>query len=114
MYFQVHDLVDRRRNEVAALCRGFRVVRLSVFGSLANGGFKPETSDLDFLVKFADRRPDGEYADRFLGLAEGLERLFERRVDLVTEESLRNPRFKAEVELTKRTVYEAEVPVVAG
>lgn len=65
-------------------------------------------------VKLADRRPDGDYADRFLGLAEGLERLFNRHVDLVTEESLRNPRFKAEVESTKRAVYEAENPVVAG
>ena len=114
MYFQVHDLVDRHRNEVAALCRGFRVVRLSVFGSLAKGGFNPDTSDLDFLVKLADRRPDGDYADRFLGLADGLERVFDRHVDLVTEESLRNPRFKAEVESTKRAVYEAEVPVVVG
>jgi predicted nucleotidyltransferase len=114
MYFQVHDLVDQRRNEVVALCRGFRVVRLSVFGSLANGGFNTETSDLDFLVKFADRRPDGDYADRFLGLADGLEQLFDRHVDLVTEESLRRPRFRAEVESTKKVVYEAENPVVVG
>ena len=113
MYFKVHDLIDRHRNEVAALCRGFRVVRLSVFGSLVGGAFNPETSDLDFLVKLADRRPDGDYADRFLGLADGLERLFDRHVDLVTEESLRNPRFKAEVESTKRAVYEAENAVIA-
>lgn len=111
MYFQVHDVVDRRHHEVAALCRGFRVARLSVFGSLANGDFRPETSDLDFLVKFEDRRPDGDYADRFLGLADGLERVFDRHVDLVTEEGLRSPRFRAEVEATKRVVYEAEASV---
>jgi predicted nucleotidyltransferase len=60
----------------------------------------------DFLVRFLDRRPTGEYADRYLDLADSLERLFQCRVDLVTEESIRNPYFRREIEATRQRLYE--------
>ena len=84
-----------------------------MFGSAASGEFKESTSDLDFLVRLADRQPTGEYADRYLGLAEALERLFGRRVDLVTEESIRNPYFQREVEATRRLVYDRSLAQAA-
>ncbi|MDD2764768.1 MAG: nucleotidyltransferase domain-containing protein [Opitutaceae bacterium] len=91
---------------MAELCRRFGVERLYVFGSAASGGFDPQASDLDFLVRMADRRPTGAYADRYLGLAKALEALFGRRVDLVTEQSIRNPYFRSEIEVSRRLVYE--------
>ncbi len=36
----------------------------------------------------------------------GVERLFGRPVDLVTEESIRNPYFRSEVESTRQLVYD--------
>jgi predicted nucleotidyltransferase len=71
-----------------ARLRGFGVSRLSVFGSFARGEPNDE-SDVDILVEF---EPGQETFDNFLDLAEFLEELFERRVDLLTPESL-NPRF---------------------
>lgn len=79
---------------------------MDLFGSAATGQFNAEASDLDFLVRFADREPTGSYADRYLGLAESLEQLFQRRVDLVTEESIRNPYLRREIHATRETVYE--------
>jgi predicted nucleotidyltransferase len=68
--------------------RRFGVDRLSVFGSFARG--EPnDDSDVDILVEF---EPERETFDNFLGLAEFLEELFGRKVDLLTPESL-NPRF---------------------
>jgi predicted nucleotidyltransferase len=68
--------------------RRFGVDRLSVFGSFARG--EPnDDSDVDILVEF---EPEQETFDNFLGLAEFLEELFGRKVDLLTPESL-NPRF---------------------
>lgn len=78
-------LVAKKKRELAELCQKFNVERLDLFGSAADDDFKPETSDLDFLVRFADRQPTGEYADRYLNLAEALECLFQRPVDLGTE-----------------------------
>jgi len=68
--------------------------------------FDPQGSDLDFLVGFLDRQPTGAYAERVLGLADALEELFGRHVDLLTEESVRNPYFRQEIEAARQLVYE--------
>ena len=53
----------------------------------------------------ADRAPTSAYADRYLDFADALERLFGRRVDLVTEQAMRNPYFRRDVEATRQLVY---------
>lgn len=60
------------------------VSRIGLFGSVVRGEAKPE-SDLDFLVEF---RPGEKSYDHFFELAELLERLFGRKVDLLTVESV--------------------------
>jgi predicted nucleotidyltransferase len=68
--------------------RHFGVRKISVFGSFARGEPRDE-SDVDILVEFETGRKS---FDNFMGLAEFLEELFGRKVDLLTPESL-NPRF---------------------
>ena len=68
--------------------RRFGVEQISVFGSFARGEPHDE-SDVDILVEFEAGRIS---FDNFLALAEFLEELFGRKVDLLTPESL-NPRF---------------------
>ena len=99
-------LVQQKQREVADLCRRFQVERLDLFGSAAIGDFRPDSSDLDFLVRFTKREPTGAYADRVLDLAEALERIFQRPVDLVTEQSVRNPYFRRVIETTRQALYE--------
>ena len=71
-----------------AQLRRFGVRRLSVFGSFARDEPNDE-SDVDLLVEFD---PDEKTFDNLLGLADFLEELFGRKVDIVTPESL-NPHF---------------------
>lgn len=106
-------LLQVKQPELAELCRKFGVERLYVFGSAVSDEFSAQTSDIDFLVRMAGRQPTGAYADRYLNLAEALERLFGRRVDLVTEESIRNPHFRREVEATRQLVYEQSLEQAA-
>ena len=47
-----------------------------------------------------------EYTENYFGLAEALEQLFGRRVDLLTERSVRNPYFREVIEATRQLVYE--------
>src|SRR5438876_87045 len=47
-------ILDQHRDEIAELCRKYRVQRLESFGSAARGDFDPNRSDLDFLVEFDD------------------------------------------------------------
>ena len=71
-----------------------------------SGRFDPETSDFDFLVSFRDSASPG-YADRYLDFAEALERLLGRKVDLVTERSVRRPSFRRAIESAHEVIYES-------
>lgn len=99
----IADVADKRR-EIAALCEQYEVIRLALFGSAARGDFDPAKSDLDFLVLF-DRRDNPDYVSRYFDLADALEALFGRPVDLVTEHSLRRPRLRAEIERDMEPIY---------
>jgi len=98
------SLVTEKREGIAEHCRRLNVRRLDVFGSAVTGAFDPEKSDLDFLVEFGNFNSPG-ILDRYLDLAESLEELFNRKVDLVTIDSVRNPYFRESVEATKESVY---------
>jgi hypothetical protein len=60
------------------------VQRLALFGSVERDAARAD-SDVDMLVEF---RPGEKSYDHFVALAELLERLLGRRVELVTPESL--------------------------
>ncbi len=98
-------LIEHRLPEVAVLCRRFGVQRLDLFGSAATGQFDPESSDLDFIATFRNTRRPG-YADRYLDFVEALEILFQRPVHVVTERSIRSPRFRQAVEAVRQKVYD--------
>ena len=77
-----------------------------LFGSAATGNYRPEESDLDFLVEFQPLAA-GEYADSYFGLLEALSQLFGKRIDLVAHSAIKNPYFLQSVEAAKTPVYEA-------
>jgi hypothetical protein len=84
----VHHLIDQRRAEIAMLCRRYGVRRLEVFGSAARGAdFDPVTSDADFLVDFEPGR-DLSPLEQFFGLADALQRLLGRPVDLAERKAI--------------------------
>ena len=97
--------LEAKRNEIQSLCRRTNVVSLDLFGSAASRKFRPEASDLDFVVTFAEF-PQGGIFDAYMDLAEGLEALFGRNVDLVTERSIRNPYFRKAVEASRISIYD--------
>lgn len=98
-------LVSDNLEAIATLCKEYRIRKLDLFGSAATGAFDPETSDVDFVVEL------GEYergvARRYFDFADALEALLERKVDLVTEESIVNPYFRYSVDQAREPIYEA-------
>ncbi len=99
-------VIEQHRAEIETLCRRFNVARLEVFGSAADGTFNPERSDVDFLVEFQPLEP-GSLADAYFGLLAELERIFRRKVDLVTPKAIRNPYFLRGVNETRQPLYPA-------
>ena len=103
----VHQVIDRHRAEIAALCRRYEVTRLEVFGSAARGAdFDPDASDADFLVEF-DRAGGLSSLDRYFGFAEALEQVLGRPVDLVEPSAVKNPFLRAAIERSKELIYAA-------
>jgi hypothetical protein len=98
-------IVRERLTEVAVLCRSLGVRRLDLFGSAARDDFGPN-SDVDFLVTLDPLQQDG-YAQRYFDLKDGLERIFDRPVDLLTEGSVRNPYLRAHIRAGSVRVFEA-------
>jgi len=65
------------------------VDKLYLFGSMLGADFT-EKSDVDFLVRFKNIDLL-KYADNYFDLKFSLDQLFNRSVDLLEEQSIRNP-----------------------
>jgi len=102
----VHPFVEEKIPDIAAVCRRRRVKRLEVFGSAIGDAFDPNTSDIDFIVEF-ERMSPPEHTESYFGLAEDLEALFGRPVDLIEPSAIRNPFFRQSVEENEVLVYAA-------
>lgn len=99
------ELVELHRAQINEICRRYRVERLELFGSAASGQFDKVSSDVDFIVQFTDADTPG-IARRYFGLAEALEQLLERSVDLITDRPFQNPYFAQTVAETREILYE--------
>lgn len=97
-------LIEDNREAIVALCKTYGVRKLALFGSAARGDFDPATSDVDFLLEFADYSPG--VARRFIGFADDLERLLGRRVDLVFESVIKDPDFMREVQRSQEILFD--------
>jgi predicted nucleotidyltransferase len=98
---------------IAALCQRYGVAHLELFGSGTSTDFNPESSDFDFLVELDESSP-GSPARRWMGLAEALEALLGRRVDLVNPRYIRNPYFAQAVNASRTVVYDRQDAQAAG
>jgi uncharacterized protein len=106
MHSSLRDEFRRKRAALAALCERYGVASLDLFGSATTAEWRPNESDLDFVVTFRPEAPES-LADRYLGLAEHLEALFGRPVDLLTARSIRNPYLRQSVDATRTQIYAA-------
>jgi len=77
------DPVQGKRDEILRVARRHGAGRVRIFGSIARGKAMPD-SDIDILVEMER----GRSLFDLIALAEELEQLLGRRVDVVTETSL--------------------------
>ncbi len=84
-------VVDKQ-DLLRTLAKAHGATSLALFGSAARGGERPD-SDLDFVVEM---EPGRSLLD-LIGLAQDLEAVFERKVDVACKDAL-EPRMRANVE----------------
>ena len=100
----MQNIIEYNKEKLTELCKKYDVQSMYVFGSASAGDFK-ETSDIDILISFKDDISIEKYTDNYFDLHNKLEELFNRKVDLITENSLSNPYFKKSIEETKKLLY---------
>ncbi len=108
----MNTLIENKKEQIISLCEKLNVEKLWVFGS-ANSYEFSEKSDVDFLVSFQKMKPE-DYAENYFLLAENLESIVNREVDLVTVNSLSNPFFIEEVEKSKSLIYDRQGQKIFG
>ena len=99
--------IDLYRDRLIALCELHKVKQFYLFGSILNSKFN-DSSDVDVLVQFGNVELI-EYFDNYWDFKEKLEELFQRPVDLVEDQAIRNPIFRKVVDREKLLVYERKI-----
>lgn len=100
------DLVKNKLDEIVNACKKHHVVNIALFGSAAQDAMT-EDSDIDLLVDFSDDIDVLDYADNYFSLLHQLQEILNRKVDLVSSKSLKNPILKEEVYQSKVDLYAA-------
>lgn len=78
------ELILKLQSEKASLHEKYKITKLGVFGSYARGEEKPD-SDIDMLVEFEEMPGMIE----FFGAEEYLEKVLNKKIDLVRESAIR-------------------------
>jgi len=69
--------------------RYFGVTSAYAFGSAVSD--KQTINDFDFIISFPESMDFEMYANNYFALANALEKFLQKKVDLVTEKTLKNP-----------------------
>lgn len=105
--------LDSQLPQITALCQRHGVAHLELFGSATGADFKADSSDFDFLVELDTQAP-GSRAKRWTELADALEQLLGRHVDLVNPRYIRNPYFLQAVNSSRTVIYDQQNAKAAG
>jgi hypothetical protein len=106
------NIIEQNKSAIEALCLKHRVEHLDAFGSVLTDKFN-EKSDVDFLVVFSGVNLD-QYADNFLDFIESLEKLLDRKVDVIPEKKITNPYLLKSINRNRINVYDRRDPGLAA
>ena len=97
-------IIDKNIYEIYNLCEKHKVKQLYLFGSVLTDKFNDE-SDIDLLIRFG-KVDILDYFDNYMDLKESMEKLFRKEVDLVEDQTIKNPIFRMVVDREKHLIYE--------
>lgn len=99
------ESISKNEAEFQSLCVAHDVKTLHAFGSVLNNSFDEQRSDIDLLVELDTQDPI-ERGQKLMNLWEQFEGFFQRKVDLLTNSSIRNPVLKKSIDASKILIYD--------
>ena len=103
----LQESIKVKPEEFITLCENHDVKTLYAFGSSINNNFKEETSDIDLLIELNTEDPI-KRGENLISLWDKFEIFFQRKVDLLTNSSLRNPILKKSIDSSKILIYDGK------
>lgn len=110
---KVSKIIEQNLDKLIEICHQFEVNKLYVFGSAITNKFDNAKSDIDFVVEM-EKMPPLKRGENLINLWEALEKLFARKVDLITDQPIKNPYLRANIDRTKLLIYDRENEKVLG
>jgi len=96
-------LIENNIKKIIDLCKKHKVHKLFVFGSILTNRFN-DKSDVDLVVDFNKAEVE-DYFDNYFDFKYSLEELLGREIDLLEEQTIKNPYLKKNVDATKTLIY---------
>lgn len=102
---EVRDRIKATPAQITKFCQRWKITEFALFGSVLRDDFRPD-SDIDVLVIFAPD-PKRSLFD-WVDMKDELKAMFDREVDLVDKEGLKNPYRRKEILSTYQVIYAGE------
>jgi len=101
----IKDEILKKQRDFTLLCKSHKVKYLYAFGSSVTERFDVNKSDIDLLVEIDSEDPI-DRGEKLLSLWDLFEVFFMRKVDLLTDSSIRNPFLRKSIDSTKVLIYD--------
>ena len=99
------DIIHKNIANFISTCVSHDVKHVYAFGSSITSAFDESTSDIDLLVEIEENDPL-QKGEKLLSLWDTFEILFQRKVDLLTDSSIKNPVLKKNIDTNKLLIYD--------
>jgi predicted nucleotidyltransferase len=103
----LQESISKNPIQFQELCREHDVKYLYAFGSSVNGDFNDISSDIDLMIEIENNDPI-QSGEQLMNIWDKFELFFQKKVDLVTTRSIKNPVLKASIESSKLLIYDGK------
>lgn len=97
------NLIENHKEKLIRLCKNHKVDKMYLFGSALRPDFN-EQSDVDFLVRFKSIDL-ANYFENYMSFKENLKEILGREVELLEEQTLKNPVLINSINKSKELIY---------
>ncbi len=101
------ESISYKMSDFLSLCKTHNVKRLYAFGSSITNQFSENSSDIDLLIEIDNDDPI-KRGENLMDIWDKLEQFFQRKVDLLTASSIKNPILKKNIDSTKILIYDGQ------
>ena len=101
------ESIRYKMTDFLTLCKSHNVKSLYAFGSSITSRFNEDSSDIDLLIEIDNDDPI-ERGENLMDIWDKFEQFFQRKVDLLTNASIKNPILRESIDSTKILIYDGQ------